>query len=93
MTKEEAVEILCNAAWLGTNEQREQIEQAVHIAVRALGIVKRLTYCKDCEKHNKRIGIDVTYMEDACPLIEFRGKPQDHEFDYQYCCYGRSKVK
>lgn len=55
-----------------------------------------IIYCKDCRKHNKKIGdyvekSDGTYYwickTDACPLAEFRGKAQGHEFDYQYCAY------
>lgn len=48
-----------------------------------------IIYCKDCKKHNKKIGFDkegnVTWREDACPLVHWRGKAQGHEFDYQYC--------
>ena len=53
--------------------------------------------CKDCTKHNKAIG-DYEEAEkcwiwkpDACPLVEYRGKTQGHEFDYQYCVYGKRK--
>lgn len=36
MTAKEAIEILKNAAWLGTNTDREQVEEAVHVAIAAL---------------------------------------------------------
>lgn len=36
MTYEEASDILRNAAWLGTNEDREKVEKAVEMAVNAL---------------------------------------------------------
>ena len=36
MTNEEAIDILRNAAWLGTDADREQIENAVEMAINAL---------------------------------------------------------
>ena len=36
MTKEEAIEILNNVAWLGTNEDRVKTEEAVAMAIQAL---------------------------------------------------------
>lgn len=60
-----------------------------------------IIYCKDCRKHNKRIGdyvekSDGTYYwickTDACPLAEFRGKAQGYEFDYQYCAYAERRT-
>lgn len=36
MTYKEAVDILRNAAWLGTNEDREKVEEAVEMAVELL---------------------------------------------------------
>lgn len=57
--------------------------------------------CKDCAKHNKRIGdyeeLPVggkwIWKENACPLIEFRGKAQGHEFDYQFCAFGERRTE
>ena len=59
-----------------------------------------IIYCKDCVKHNKRIGdyveksdgtYDWTWKDQACPLAEFRGKAQGHEFDYQFCAYAERR--
>lgn len=59
-----------------------------------------VVYCKDCEKHNRDIGDfkeeksgnNTFYWKDeACPLVRYRGKAQGHEFDYQFCVYGRRK--
>lgn len=51
--------------------------------------------CKDCAKQNKERGCypngEVIHKDEACPLIEFRGKAQGHEFDYQFCCFGERK--
>ena len=51
--------------------------------------------CKDCKKHNVEFGIDenrnMIWKEDACPLIEWRGEAQGHEFDYQYCVYAERR--
>ena len=44
MTNEEAINVLRNAAWLGTNEQREEVEQAVEVATKAL----QKQYLHDC---------------------------------------------
>ena len=36
MTNEEAIKVLRNTAWLGSNERRVEVEEAVEIAVKAL---------------------------------------------------------
>ena len=55
-----------------------------------------IIYCKDCRKHNKKIGFDenfhTVWKEDACPLVSWRGKAQGHEFDYQFCVYGKRRA-
>ena len=48
-----------------------------------------LVRCIDCIKHNKSL-YDVDYKDEACPLVAYRGKAQGHEFDHQYCIYGRA---
>ena len=62
----------------------------------------QIIYCKDCRKHNKRIGdyveksdgtYDWIWKDQACPLAEFREKAQGHEFDYQYCAYGERRTE
>ncbi len=42
MTNKEAVDILRNAAWLGTDADREQIEKAVEMAINALTAQEQL---------------------------------------------------
>lgn len=58
-------------------------------------------YCKDCRKHNIGIG-DFEETEqgrhwfwkgEACPLVQYRGKAQGHEYDYQYCAYAEPKER
>ena len=60
----------------------------------------KIVYCKDCEKHNKGVGDLVMWpdgkwqwiwKDEACPLVSWRGKAQGHEFDYQYCVYGKER--
>ena len=55
----------------------------------------KIIYCKDCRKHNKRVGFDenfhTVWKEDACPLASWRGKAQGHEFDYQFCCFAERR--
>ena len=61
-----------------------------------------IIYCKDCLKHNKRIGdyveksdgtYDWIWKDKACPLVEFRGKAQGHEFDYQFCAFAERRTE
>lgn len=60
-----------------------------------------IIYCKDCAKHNKGVG-DFEVLPDgrrswiwkdrACPLVSWRGKAQEHEFDYQYCVFAERRT-
>ena len=60
-----------------------------------------IIYCKDCAKHNKDVG-DFEELPDgrrswiwkdqACPLVSWRGKSQEHEFDYQYCAFAERRT-
>ena len=54
-----------------------------------------IIYCKDCRKHNKKVGFDenfhIVWKEDACPLASWRGKAQGHEFDYQFCAFAKRR--
>ncbi len=36
MTKKEAIYILRNAAWLGSNEERQKVEEAVEVVAKAI---------------------------------------------------------
>ena len=44
MTKEETISILKNAAWLGTNENRRETEEAV---CKAIACIEAIDYFKD----------------------------------------------
>ena len=54
-----------------------------------------VVFCKDCRKHNVKVGFDenfhTVWKEDACPLVDWRGKAKEHEFDYQYCAFAERK--
>ena len=56
-----------------------------------------ITYCKDCRKHNVKVGFDenfhTVWKEDACPLVDWRGKAKEHEFDYQYCAFAERRTE
>ena len=56
-----------------------------------------IVYCKDCRKHNVRVGFDenfhTVWKEDACPLVDWRGKAKEHEFDYQYCAFAERRTE
>ena len=56
MNTQEAIKILRNTAWLGTNENREKTEQAVEVVAEALDQDK-IIYCKDC-KFIRRLGYE-----------------------------------
>lgn len=58
-----------------------------------------IIFCKDCARHNIAIG-DFReegdkrhwfWKNEACPMIEYRGKAQGHEFDYQFCSMAKRK--
>ena len=56
-----------------------------------------IVYCKDCRKHNVKVGFDenfhTVWKEDACPLVDWRGKAKEHEFDYQYCAFAERRTE
>ncbi len=55
-------------------------------------IQPEIIYCKDCSKHNVSISKSpYPFKEYICPLIVFRGEAQGHEFDYQFCAYGKRR--
>ena len=73
-------------------------EDAIEVVLDALPPAEpKIIYCKDCRKHNKKIGFDenfhTVWKEDACPLVSWRGKAQGHEFDYQFCAYGERRTE
>ena len=90
-----------NGCWydrlFGDYIQNETLLERIRKAIEDEVCDEYLVKCKDCTKHNKAIG-DYEEEEkcwiwkpDACPLVEYRGKAQGHEFDYQYCSYGKRK--
>ena len=56
-----------------------------------------IVFCKDCRKHNVKVGFDenfhTVWKEDACPLVDWRGKAKEHEFDYQYCAFAERRTE
>jgi hypothetical protein len=70
------------AAWLCELQERRKAPEIV--------------YCKDCRKHNVKVGFDenfhTVWKEDACPLVDWRGKAKEHEFDYQYCAFAERRT-
>lgn len=90
MTKGEAIYILRNAAWLGTDDTREKTEQAVEMAVEAL-------MADIVPKHGHWIPVkdwdtDERYICSAC-FWEFNfidGNPEKN--DYLYCPHCGAKL-
>ncbi len=70
------------AAWLRELQERRKAPEVV--------------FCKDCRKHNVKVGFDenfhTVWKEDACPLVDWRGKAKEHEFDYQYCAFAERRA-
>ena len=71
------------AAWLRELQERRKAPEII--------------YCKDCRKHNVKVGFDenfhTVWKEDACPLVDWRGKAKEHEFDYQYCAFAERRTE
>ena len=71
------------AAWLRELAERRKAPEII--------------FCKDCRKHNVKVGFDenfhTVWKEDACPLVDWRGKAKEHEFDYQYCAFAERKTE
>jgi hypothetical protein len=98
MTREEAIYRLKNTAWLGTDEDREQTEQAVGMAIEALqreeNLLKSLetnepiydmvdvVRCKDC-RHRYEEG-DCTHYY----WCRINDRPID---DTDFCAWGELK--
>ena len=83
----------CGEPWIYKENAVESIQMIEPIPPAEPKII----YCKDCRKHNKKIGFDenfhTVWKEDACPLVSWRGKAQGHEFDYQFCAYGERRTE
>ena len=54
-----------------------------------------IIYCKDCKKHDlpPNCYYQGRYISvvDSCPLVPIRGLSRGHEFDYQYCAFGKRR--
>lgn len=88
----------CGEPWVYKENAIEAIQMIEPIPSAEPDII----YCKDCLKHNKRIGdfveksdgtYDWIWKDKACPLAEFRGKAKGHEFDYQFCAYAERRTE
>ena len=75
--------------------QHNQVSYDIDAIVQLPPIQPEIVNCKDCRKHNKKLGFDenynLTYKDDACPLIPWRGMSKGHEHDYQSCCFGERR--
>lgn len=76
----------------------EQMKKVLEV-VKAQPLAQpEIIYCKDCVKRNRKLGsLDEHYnrynKSQCCPMIEFRGIPQGHEFDYQYCSWAERRTE
>lgn len=53
MTKKEAIYILRNAAWLGSDADRQKVEEAVEVVAKAIEALKEVN------KHGKDNDVDI----------------------------------
>ena len=92
MTREEAIDILNNAAWLGTNQQIERVEEAIQI-VKALAELNdpdcvKVVRCKNCN----RAFYDVLIVNGDIKSEAYFCKNTKAEVDPEgYCDKGREK--
>lgn len=84
------------------SEDLISVSDAMNVLRKLPSAQLEIIYCKDCRKHNKRIGdyveksdgaYDWIWKDQPCPLAEFRGVAQGHEFDYQFCAYGERRTE
>ena len=88
ITKQQALDVITDHAKYLGGWLIESIEADIN-GTEPKEVVEPI-YCKDCRKHNKGLE-NVKYKADACPLVQYRGKAQGHEFDYQFCVYWERK--
>lgn len=104
MTIEQAIihaeEVADRCAVTDGNRQCEEEHRQLAALLRELQERRKapeIVFCKDCRKHNVRVGYEVSFKtnwrDDACPLADWRGKAQGHEFDYQYCVYAERRTE
>lgn len=99
MNREEAIYRLKNAAWLGTNKDREEIEQAVDMAVEALceyekmkDLCEQYRYERDVLEEKQRNRDEVVHCRDCkrrdtmiCPIWHQKLSDDD------CCSYGERR--
>ena len=88
-------------------EHHEQVQSVMKAVTESVDRIwqepaqHEIIYCKDCAKHNKGVGyLEVLpdgrnswiWKDRACPLVNWRGKAQGHEFDYQYCAFAERRT-
>lgn len=89
--KEDAIKAIFD--WMDTHKREAIHKQDITDVIMPLseGIIR----CKDCKKHNVERGYHPgehwVFTDEACPLVEIRGKAKGHEFDYQFCFFAERK--
>lgn len=67
MTREEAIQVLKNTAWLGSNEDREATEEAIDMAIDALSAdAEWIGYNADKEDWLRTDGTPIFLVCDKC---------------------------
>ena len=98
MTNQELIiKLTEDISWLeqGCETEREIVDH-IKMAIEALSELQ-IIYCKNCSKRNKERGYyyngEVIHKDDACPLIEFRGRAIGCEYDYGFCNFAERKTE
>lgn len=79
--------------------ERNQWRRDVNAIKAVPSVQPDIIMCKDCKRHNIGIGDfredgntrHWLWKDEACPLVQYRGKAQGHEFDYQFCAYAERR--
>lgn len=93
--EEQAIEILKNAAWLGSNDTRESIEQAVNVIIRAMEQPERRTGVWIKCNHGFSLFKNRVYKCSICKnFLDFDGVNAGRG-DANYCpnCGARMKIE
>ena len=91
MTREEAIQVLKNTAWLGSNEDREATEEAIDMAIEALSsanAVQGWRFGKPTEQGEYMVTVDS--MRHGMVELMYYGKPIMPNCKVKGMCWYRS---
>ena len=100
MTKEKAIKIFNTVLFFGKCDcPKEEIEECLKMAIKALTVQPEIIYCKDCKHRpskpeNHKNGFDLVFPSDfKCPCQCDDGYYSWYPDDNWYCANGERKEK